>query len=333
MSWIRDVTQLVAIVGVALSAACAQPPTDEAALSGSDEALILSAAEFSVAKINFKDFGGEWVAGSKTSAVHWDLAAIESTVHAYVELSRGSIPSSFTPTDLELKVDGYPVEAGWGPAKNGRIYLFVDLTRLGKPSPTRVISGRVLGMRSAWKIQITGVTLEPVSTFAAMNDTFDHVRCKTCHSLGNSKVWADFHKSFGVNNGYTNHPENVDVNDNGICQTCHGAVEDWRAPPFSKNMDWTKITTASERCETVRDHLPSMFAKLNHFYEDPRLQWAYYDGVLQCAGGDGSFLDPGPIPNPERFLDAVTQWSLTPINGSELGHCEGLDIPRPKATW
>ncbi len=55
------------------------------------------------------------------------------------------------------------------------------------------------------------------------------------------------------------------------CTNCH--ISDWRSPAFSDGIVW-QGKTAREICTTVNAKLPTAEAKIHHFHDDPRIEWA-----------------------------------------------------------
>jgi hypothetical protein len=364
------------------AAAPVDGPLPETAGSSS-ESLVLQFPDnrFYVSRLSFHDLAGgdqvSWfdgtppVAPSKT----WKLAAVLPQVGALVTIHIGPEAPVWLESGycnlVSPSLDGVPVTAlSVTRPDKWTLRFYVDLSRT-PTSDTPVLGGSVTcggGVQLAsYPIASTPIALVRTSAFAAMNSTFDHPRCRTCHSIGDGQAWIDFHANFfpamagmtkdeadaidvsaghvswaAQHPGQLQPPQNPFYEPNGelsmsysSCPGCHGAVADWRAPPFSMGIDWKKVVTPSERCQVVRDHLPTAEQRNHHFRDDPRLLWSYYDGTKKCSavGLDLPYLPEAKgqhIPFPNMFRSAEELWSADTVFG--LPSCANLTAPRKPTT-
>ena len=124
--------------------------------------------------------------------------------------------------------------------------------------------------------------------------TFQSDRCTTCHSMGDHDAIVKQHQANKVDLdsiGGTN--PDIQPGQTAICANCHHPPHfaDWRTPPFSKGINWKQMTSWSEVCHAVIEHLhgpavlvetPQSMAQLkqnlrDHLHNDPRVKWAIGD--------------------------------------------------------
>ncbi|RYZ07121.1 MAG: hypothetical protein EOO73_13770 [Myxococcales bacterium] len=145
---------------------------------------------------------------------------------------------------------------------------------------------------------------------------FRSERCVHCHSFGTPEALYEHHENLFAGYGF----EGVLVaTDHGHRLECAGSCHDvsasvpgrtfaetkWMAPMKDMNIDW-RTKTGPQICQTIKQHLPTVAAMKEHFFEDGRIAWAVNDAVAP-ANIHLSRAQPG---NYSDFEETMRAWIL-----------------------
>jgi hypothetical protein len=188
---------------------------------------------------------------------------------------------------------------------------------IGGAAPSGQVQAPVASFRSSssapilrpfmdYKSTLATVSGKRVSYFATfLYPTFSHARCTDCHSMGDAVALHNQHVAGGMPN-----VNGFDPKVAGCSQpACHSQIQDWRTPPFSKNVNW-RGKSAREICSVVTGHLPSAEGLHKHFHEDPRVLWAVSSGWIprNANGQPQPPLPTAPPHNAQAWYQLVDAW-------------------------